>query len=200
MKKFKSLPILVVLLAGIISWNIFSSMETKATVNSLSENTIRFHVLANSDSKKDQQLKMLVKDNIVNFIYENTASFKNIEETKNFIISNDKTIQSIALNTIKSAGYDYGITSYFGKSAFPDKTYGDIIFPKGTYTSYTLTMGNGKGHNWWCVLYPPLCFVDTTTALVPDASKEQLKNSLSDTQYHTIVKFKFKYLTFLNRD
>lgn len=200
MKKFKSLPILVVLLAGIISWNIFSSMETKATVNSLSENTIRFHVLANSDSKKDQQLKMLVKDNIVNFIYENTASFKNIEETKNFIISNDKTIQSIALNTIKSAGYDYGITSYLGKSAFPDKTYGDIIFPKGTYTSYTLTIGNGKGHNWWCVLYPPLCFVDTATALVPDASKEQLKNSLSDTQYHTIVKFKFKYLTFLNRD
>lgn len=200
MKKLKSVTILLILIAGIISWNIFYSMETKATVNSLSESAIRFHVLANSDSKKDQQLKMLVKDNIVNFIYKKTAYFKDISETKKFIISNDKTIQAIALDTIKSAGYNYGVTSYFGKSNFPDKTYGDIIFPKGTYTSYTLTIGSGKGHNWWCVLYPPLCFVDTATALVPDTSKEQLKNSLSDTQYHTIVKFKFKYLTFLNRD
>lgn len=200
MKKFKLLIIILVLFAGIISWNIFYSMETKATVNSLSESAIRFHVLANSDSKKDQQLKMLVKDNVVNFIYKKTASFKDVDETKKFIISNDKTIQAIALDTIKSAGYDYGVTSYFGKSDFPDKAYGDIIFPKGTYTSYTLTIGSGKGHNWWCVLYPPLCFVDTSTALVPDTSKEQLKNSLSNTQYHTIVKFKFKYLTFLNRD
>ncbi len=200
MKKIKSITILVVLIAGIISWNIFYSMEIKSTVNSLSESAIRFHILANSDSKKDQQLKMLVKDNVVDFIYKKTASFKDINETKKFIISNDKTIQTIALDTINSAGYDYNVTSYFGKSSFPDKTYGDIIFPKGTYTSYTLTIGNGKGHNWWCVLYPPLCFVDSATALVPDASREQLKDSLSDTQYHTIIKFKFKYLTFLNKD
>ena len=143
---------------------------------------------------------MRVKESVVNYIYEKTGDFKTVDEAKNFILNNDKAIKSIATKTIADNGYDYTVSSTFGFSDFPVKTYGDVIFPKGTYTSYTIKIGNGKGHNWWCVLYPPLCFVDVSTGVLPDNSKEKLRDSLSDTQYHTVTKynFKFKYLKFFN--
>ena len=185
---------------GILTWNIFLNLETKSTVSVLSHSAIRFHILANSDSVSDQALKMRVKESVVNYIYEKTGDFKTVDEAKNFILNNDKAIKSIATKTIADNGYDYTVSSTFGFSDFPVKTYGDVIFPKGTYTSYTIKIGNGKGHNWWCVLYPPLCFVDVSTGVLPDNSKEKLRDSLSDTQYHTVTKynFKFKYLKFFN--
>ena len=178
----------------------FLNLETKSTVSVLSHSAIRFHILANSDSVSDQALKMRVKESVVNYIYEKTGDFKTVDEAKDFILNNDKTIKSIATKTIADNGYDYTVSSTFGFSDFPVKTYGDVIFPKGTYTSYTIKIGNGKGHNWWCVLYPPLCFVDVSTGVLPDNSKKKLRDSLSDTQYHTVTKynFKFKYLKFFN--
>ena len=169
-------------------------------VSVLSHSAIRFHILANSDSVSDQALKMRVKESVVNYIYEKTGDFKTVDEAENFILNNDKTIKSIATKAIADNGYDYTVSSTFGFSDFPVKSYGDVIFPKGTYTSYTIKIGNGKGHNWWCVLYPPLCFVDVSTGVLPDNSKEKLRDSLSDTQYHTVTKynFKFKYLKFFN--
>ena len=131
---------------------------------------------------------MRVKESVVNYIYEKTGDFKTVDEAKDFILNNDKTIKSIATKAIADNGYDYTVSSTFGFSDFPVKTSGDVIFPKGTYTSYTIKIGNGKGHNWWCVLYPPLCFVDVSTGVLPDNSKKKLRDSLSDTQYHTVTK------------
>lgn len=192
--------VIAIFATGILTWNIFLNLETKSTVSVLSHSAIRFHILANSDSVSDQALKMRVKESVVNYIYEKTGDFKTVDEAKNFILNNDKTIKSMVTKAIADNGYDYTVSSTFGFSDFPVKTYGDVIFPKGTYTSYTIKIGNGKGHNWWCVLYPPLCFVDVSTGVLPDNSKEKLRDSLSDTQYHTVTKynFKFKYLKFFN--
>ena len=194
-KQISFCMVIAIFATGILTWNIFLNLETKSTVSVLSHSAIRFHILANSDSVSDQALKMRVKESVVNYIYEKTGDFKTVDEAKNFILNNDKTTKAIADN-----GYDYTVSSTFGFSDFPVKSYGDVIFPKGTYTSYTIKIGNGKGHNWWCVLYPPLCFVDVSTGVLPDNSKKKLRNSLSDTQYHTVTKynFKFKYLKFFN--
>ena len=199
-KQISFCMVIAIFATGILTWNIFLNLETKSTVSVLSHSAIRFHILANSDSVSDQALKMRVKESVVNYIYEKTGDFKTVDEAKNFILNNDKTIQSIATKAIADNGYDYTVSSTFGFSDFPVKTYGDVIFPKGTYTSYTIKIGNGKGHNWWCVLYPPLCFVDVSTGVLPDNSKKKLRDSLSDTQYHTVTKynFKFKYLKFFN--
>ena len=199
-KQISFCMVIAIFATGILTWNIFLNLETKSTVLFLSHSAIRFHILANSDSVSDQALKMRVKESVVNYIYEKTGDFKTVDEAKNFILNNDKTIKSMATKAIADNGYDYTVSSTFGFSDFPVKTYGDVIFPKGTYTSYTIKIGNGKGHNWWCVLYPPLCFVDVSTGVLPDNSKEKLRDSLSDTQYHTVTKynFKFKYLKFFN--
>ena len=199
-KQISFCMVIAIFATGILTWNIFLNLETKSTVSVLSHSAIRFHILANSDSVSDQTLKMRVKESVVNYIYEKTGDFKTVDEAKNFILNNDKTIKSIATKAIADNGYEYTVSSTFGFSDFPVKSYGDVIFPKGTYTSYTIKIGNGKGHNWWCVLYPPLCFVDVSTGVLPDNSKEKLRDSLSDTQYHTVTKynFKFKYLKFFN--
>lgn len=199
-KQISFCMVIAIFATGILTWNIFLNLETKSTVSALSHSAIRFHILANSDSVSDQALKMRVKESVVNYIYEKTGDFKTVDEAKDFILNNDKTINSIATKAIADNGYNYTVSSTFGFSDFPVKTYGDVIFPKGTYTSYTIKIGNGKGHNWWCVLYPPLCFVDVSTGVLPDNSKKKLRDSLSDTQYHTVTKynFKFKYLKFFN--
>lgn len=199
-KQISFCMVIAIFATGILTWNIFLNLETKSTVSVLSHSAIRFHILANSDSVSDQALKMRVKESVVNYIYEKTGDFKTVDEAKNFILNNDKAIKSIATKAIADNGYDYTVSSTFGFSDFPVKSYGDVIFPKGIYTSYTIKIGNGKGHNWWCVLYPPLCFVDVSTGVLPDNSKEKLRDSLSDTQYHTVTKynFKFKYLKFFN--
>lgn len=199
MKNKKLIFTFIILIMGIGFFHTYFNMEKSAAVENLSHSAIRFHVLANSDTETDQSLKMKVKEKVVDYIYQNTGSFDTVEEAQNFITGNDNKIKKLAAETIHSLGYDYSVTSSFGMQNFPDKTYGDIVFPKGEYTSYTLSIGEGKGHNWWCVLYPPLCFVDASTGVVPDSSKEMLKESLTNQEYDTIVKYRFKYFTFLNK-
>lgn len=199
MKYKKMILIWGVFITGISGFISYKNIEKTAAVNNLSKSAIRFHVLANSDTDEDQNLKMKVKETVVDYIYKSTGDFDSVEETKTFITANDSKIKKLATDTIHSLGYDYSVNSSFGKQNFPVKSYGDIEFPKGEYTSYTLSIGEGKGHNWWCVLYPPLCFVDASTGVVPDSSKELLKDSMTNQEYGTIVKYRFKYLTFLNK-
>lgn len=198
MFKKKSLVIIIFLLS-ISLFGHYKYLTTVSAKRALAKSAIRFHVLANSDTTIDQNLKMQVKENVVNYIYQGTRDFTTLEQSKDFLLNHSQEIATIASNTIKSLGFDYSVSTNYGKSYFPDKTYGDVVFPKGLYTSYTITIGKGKGHNWWCVLYPPLCFVDASTGIVPDDSKELLKENLSETEYSSIIKFRFKYLTFLNK-
>jgi len=197
--KYMKYIVCLVLTLGIITFAMYANMETESARKSLSQSAIRFHVLANSDSTSDQELKIKVKKAVVDYIYHNTNDFDTIEETKIFLTRHDARIKRIAEDVLTTNSSDYNVSSTFGKDTFPTKSYGDVTFPAGEYISYTLTIGSGKGHNWWCVLYPPLCFIDESTGVLPDSSKQQLKENLTETEYQVITKYKFKYLTFLNK-
>ena len=112
----------------------------------------------------------------------------------------------IANQTIKENGFAYTANVSLGNFEFPTKNYGDISFPSGYYDALKIQLGNADGQNWWCVLYPSLCFVDVTSGVVPQESKEQLQNSLNEEEYKLIsnsdtsVNFKFKLVEFFNKN
>lgn len=185
---------------------VVAAVQNKDKMNlqeQLSRELIRFHVRANSDSDEDQALKIKVKTAVVEFLEPLLAASHSVEESRQILADNQARIQAVAEKTVADNNYNYDITVYFENSYFPMKSYGDITLPPGNYEAFRVDIGEAEGKNWWCVLYPPLCFVDATTGVLPDSSKEQLKNILTAEEYNAItdnyeVKFEFKYLTFLN--
>lgn len=170
---------------------------------------LRFHVLANSDSKEDQQLKLEVRTLLLDSIYEALGEDATLDETKAYVEINLSSLEQEAEVYMKSQGYDYPAHMEVTDCYFPTKTYGDMVFPCGTYEAVRVKIGSGRGHNWWCVLYPPLCFVDSTYAVVPDKSKSLLEASLDAADYQAIcrencgrkINVKFKMIEMLkNRE
>ncbi len=169
----------------------------------IASNIIRFHVRANSDTDTDQQLKIKVKNDIVSYIQPFLKDSCSIDESRQILSQHIEDIKDTALDTIHKEGFNYDVNVYFEKSYFPMKTYADVTFPPGEYEAFRIDIGEANGKNWWCVLYPPLCFVDSVYGQLPDTSKEELKNVLTDDEYNAITnvqyKYKFKYLKFLNK-
>ena len=149
---------------------------------------LRFHVLANSDSDEDQQLKLRVRTLLLDSIYEKLGENASLDDTKEYVLANKDSLEQEAEDYMKAEGYDYPAHMEVTECYFPTKTYGDMVFPCGTYDAVRVEIGKGKGHNWWCVLYPPLCFVDSTYAVVPDSSREILSESLDAADYQALLK------------
>lgn len=174
-----------------------------AVSTNLSDSVFRLHIIANSDSKEDQDLKYIVRDNLIQYmdkLCENCSSKTEVIEIAKNNISNFK---QIAEDTIKEQGFSYDVNVEIGNFEFPTKSYGDISFPAGYYDALKVKIGNSSGQNWWCVMFPPLCFVNTTTGLVPTESKENLEENLSDEGYKIVsdsdnsnIAFKFKIIEF----
>lgn len=197
--------ILVILVtAGISFKGLCKNIDESRIQAGIAEQIIRFHVRANSDSENDQALKLKVKDQVVTYIKPLLGESSSIEQSRNILNEHMDEIKNVALNTLKEAGSGYDVKVYFEESYFPMKTYGDVCFPPGNYEAFRIDIGEAEGKNWWCVLYPPLCFVDTSCGVLPDDSKQTLKNILTDDEYNAITescheyKYRFKYLTFLN--
>lgn len=149
---------------------------------------LRFHVMANSDSDEDQQLKLRVRTLLLDSIYEKLGENASLDDTKEYVLANKDSLEQEAEDYMKAEGYDYPAHMEVTECYFPSKTYGDMVFPCGTYDAVRVEIGKGKGHNWWCVLYPPLCFVDSTYAVVPDSSREILRESLDAADYQALLK------------
>lgn len=147
---------------------------------------LRFHVRANSDSEEDQALKIAVKEDVVTMLKPLLADCENVEESKNVIVSNLQNIYSLAIDTITEQGYDYDVKVYVTQEEFPAKTYGDLTFPEGEYQALRIDIGEAKGQNWWCVMYPPLCFIDESTTVVSEEGKEVLKENLTPKEYQEL--------------
>lgn len=147
---------------------------------------LRFHVRANSDSQEDQALKMAVKEDVVTMLKPLLENCQSVEESKDIIVSNMQSIYTTAVNTVMEQGYDYTIKVYVTEEEFPAKTYGDLTFPEGSYQALRIDIGNARGQNWWCVMYPPLCFVDESTTIVSEDGKELLKENLTDEEYRQL--------------
>ena len=110
-----------------------------------------------------------------------------LEETRVLLESSLTMIQDIALEVIHEQDKDYSVQVSLGPSLFPTKQYGDIVLPPGEYEALKIEIGDAVGQNWWCVMFPPLCFVDITHGVVPEESKEQLQNILTEEEYNLIV-------------
>ncbi|WP_461810892.1 stage II sporulation protein R [Faecalimonas sp.] len=189
------------ILTGMILYRQSVLVEAKVekTQEKLAEEVLRFHVLANSDSKEDQRLKMKVKEEILVYLKQKLPNAKSVEEVKKWTGSHKKELEQVADQTIREEGYSYSVKAELTESYFPQKTYGDVTFPAGEYEALRIKIGKAKGHNWWCVLYPNLCFVDATNAVVPKKSKQKLKTVLDEEEYEMVTatsKFKIKWFFF----
>lgn len=165
----------------------------------MAKEVFRFHVLANSDSERDQTLKMKVKEKVIAYMKEQLPESESVEMTKAWAASHLSEIEKVATETLQKEGCSDSVTAEVTNCYFPDKTYGDLTFPKGDYDALRIEIGEGKGQNWWCVLYPNLCFVDTIHAVVPDEGKEELKKVLEEEEYEMVTvmsKFKIKWFFF----
>ncbi len=200
MKKFlKSFFFILLLLFLYIIISAYSYVN--AVSKDLSNNVFRLHVIANSNSDEDQNLKYIIRDKILEYVNSISQNISTKEEMITLLNENINQIKYIAQKSINDNGYSYNVNIEIGNFAFPTKNYGDITFPSGYYDALKVEIGNAEGKNWWCVMFPPLCFVDTTSGIIPDESKEIIKNNLSEEEYNllysdtsTDLKFKFKII------
>lgn len=158
----------------------------KSVGSDISNSVLRLHIIANSNSPEDQQLKLKVRDRIIeesSYLFENVSSRQEAMDTA---ILNTEKILSIARDEIKSQGFDHEVSAEIGQFPFPTRMYGEITLPSGRYTALRLKIGNAKGENWWCVMYPPLCFADGVVS-VNEGAKNQLKDNLTSEEYNLIT-------------
>ncbi|MDD4689227.1 MAG: stage II sporulation protein R [Eubacteriales bacterium] len=168
--------------------------------NELQNSVYRLHVIANSDESYDQELKLKVRDRVIRAMDNLTDGDDTLEEAKNLSSDNLTYLCSEAIKEVRNNGYEYPVTIKTGRFPFPTKQYGNISLPKGKYEGLKISIGSGKGQNWWCVLYPNLCFVDGVVKM-PKDSTEKLKGSMSKEAYSVVknnatpkYKLKFKVL------
>ncbi len=155
--------------------------------NNVTNAVIRFHIRANSNDAEDQKLKLYVKEGVINYIEPLLEDSKSIDESKEIIEDNMDDIREIALDMISEQGYSYDVNVYLTEEEFPIKEYGDMVFPAGIYQALRIDIGEGNGDNWWCVMFPPLCFIDATSGVVPEESKEEIKNLLTEEEYTQLL-------------
>ena len=128
----------------------------------LADSVLRLHVVANSDTIADQELKLEVKNEIVAMMQEEFRNIDNAGEARDKAIKLTPQIQDVAESAIKARGYEYPVKVNIGEYDFPTKSYGNLVFPGGEYQAVRIIIGAGEGKNWWCVLFPPLCMVSSS--------------------------------------
>ena len=199
MKKLKIGRIFVILILLSLFILISAISYVDAVSNNIADSVFRLHVIANSDSKEDQDLKLKVRDELLSYMNIISKDSTSKQEAMQIVNEHKEEFTQIAKKVIKENGYNYTVNVQIGKADFPTKYYGDITLPAGTYDALKVQIGEAKGQNWWCVMFPPLCFVDVSTGIVPDNSKQELKQSLDNEEYDLISKtdnneisFKFK--------
>ncbi len=187
------------LLISIGATGILTQAKVTEVQKKMADEVFRFHVLANSDSKKDQELKMKVKEAVIGYMKEQLPESESVEMTRVWAKTHLREIEDLAEETLRKEGCKDEVRAEVTNCYFPEKTYGDITFPKGRYNALRIEIGEAKGHNWWCVLYPNLCFIDAVHAVVPDEGKEELKEVLDEEEYEMVTatsKFKIKWFFF----
>lgn len=179
---------------AVIAFLVLNSIIPTKQEADIYNSTIRLHVIANSDSEQDQNVKLKVKDEILKRMEDYEASTK--EQALDIIERDKENLAKIAKECLKNEGFDYPVSIEIGNESYPSKDYESFSLPAGNYTSLRVIIGNGEGQNWWCVLYPPLC---SSVAIEYDKDAS-IEAGLSKDQYNLITgasseyKVKFKLL------
>lgn len=185
--RFLKPNLIALIIALVVSFPIYTGNEGE--VGAFDGEIVRLHILANSDSKEDQLLKLKVRDEILKFADSGIMEETDKRSLDEAVKANKRDFLKIALETVRKNGYDYGVTAVTGVFDFPARRYGDSYFPKGRYSALKIIIGSGNGHNWWCVMYPPLCFTDKSDG---ELTKDKRK-SLSENTEDIITKPKYKF-------
>lgn len=183
----------IFIIVAVIAFLVINSYIPSKEECEIYDSTVRLHVIANSDSEEDQNLKLKVRDKVIEQISKYNAKTK--EEAITYIENDKENLKKIAENCIKENGFSYTVSIELGEENYPTREYEDFSLPAGLYTSLRVIIGEGDGQNWWCVLYPPLC-----TSYAIEYDDDSVDVGFTKDQYDFITgnqkeyKIKFKLL------
>lgn len=206
MKEKKIFWLIVAIIIGILLLFQREKKEQMGCQEAIAEEIIRLHVIADSDRDCDQELKLKVKDAVVEELREQLKGAETKEEARKIILEHLEAVEDIAGRVIAENGFSYEATASLGQAVFPVKQYGDLVFPAGEYEALRIFLGRAEGKNWWCVMFPTLCFVDETKQEITEENKEKFKEVLTKEEYESLCQkegdqifFKLKIMEYLNK-
>lgn len=188
-------------ICGLLSVCLFAAAfqyRNSRLQQNIAEKILRFHVLANSDTVEDQQLKLKVRDCIGTYLQVKLRDADTLDACMEIVEKEKDAIENCAEEVIAQEGYNYPVKASLTKAEFPVKSYGMFRFPAGNYQALRVTIGEGKGQNWWCVMYPNMCFSGSVYEVVEDDAKRELESVLTEDEYQEImaegkIHVKFRY-------
>lgn len=201
MKKWYIIAALMLSMICTVLTAIKNDHTIKTVQKEIAGEVLRFHVRANSDSKEDQKIKMQVKEAVITYLNPIMDQIRNVEEARILIENQLTEVEKIIHDQLNKNGCRYGFQIKITQEHFPRRTYGDCTFPEGVYEAVIISLGKGEGQNWWCMIYPGLCFFNETYAVVEKEKKEELSEVLTEESYtwvtdreHIRIKFRIQWL------
>lgn len=188
--------IFLLCLAALFTISVSRILSLHQVQQQVADKVIRFHVLAHSDSAKDQELKLAVRDQVGTYVGQQLEGVTNVEESRTIIEEHLEEIEDCAAEVIAEQGYSYTVSARLENCHFPFKSYGNAVFPPGEYQALRVVIGEGKGKNWWCVLYPNLCFSGSLYKVDEEASTRELQKVLTPEEYKMIMENKEYEISF----
>jgi len=153
----------------------------------IADNIVRLHIIANSDQTSDQELKLKVRDAVLDHMRNELPKGASREEAVAYIQKNLPVIRQVAECVLRDNGSDAKVVARYGAFPFPTRSYGNITLPAGVYDSVRIELGEARGQNWWCVMFPPLCVADDNMLQIPPEAQEQLQETLGIEGYRLIT-------------
>ena len=166
---------------------IYSTLPFEAECTEISKETFRLHILANSDSENDQALKIKVRDRVLEYTEDLFNDAKSKIDAEKVIAENIQDINNVAYAEILNNGYNYPVKTEITNMYFTTRYYNNYTLPSGMYDALRITIGNGKGHNWWCVMYPTICVSPV------EERDEKAKEAFEEKQYDIVTNTKLQY-------
>lgn len=154
---------------------------SEAAVSDISNHLVRLHILANSDSAEDQTVKLAVRDSVLDFVKKDGGTWDKV-----YLEEKLSEIVNICKESVRRQGYDYPVRAVVGRFYFPTKQYENIMLPAGEYEAVRIIIGSGSGKNWWCVMYPPLCFTEETKGKIAEKDMASLRAGMCGESFEMI--------------
>ena len=178
----------VILILLFTIFTLFSAISYVNAVSSdIADGVFRLHVIANSDSVEDQNLKYKVRDALLEYMNSICADASSKEDAMNIASEHLDDFRKIAQKVVYDNNYNYHVTVEIGQYNFPTKHYGDVSLPSGIYDALRVKIGTASGQNWWCVMFPPLCFIDDQNGIIDEKTDKKLKEVLTEEEYDLIM-------------
>lgn len=196
MKKKTNIRMLF-LAAAVVFCVIWVKGKDDGVNQKIEQKVVRFHIRANSDSKKDQAEKLLVRDQVVAYLKPYMEQAETKEEAEKILTRKKSDIAKVARKTLKEKGRDLPVKVYMTREDFPKKDYGSYVFPKGTYDALRIDIGSARGHNWWCVMFPDLCITRESEAAKDKKTRKKLEKQVGKEGVEKLEKKKEKLPWFL---